>query len=101
MSKVIDVKRLLGLDKFDVYDKVKSSGAIRSEDGTEIVYNWHEIKLIRFLLDPIVKLGVHKEVYLGSLLDIKTMYSNGIYTSKTIDKFLSVLTEYFVRSYVE
>lgn len=101
MRKVIDVKRLLSLDKFDVYDKVKSSGAIRFEDDTEIVYNSHEIKLIRFLLDPIVKLGVHQEVYLGSLLDIKTMYSNGVYTSKTIDKFLTILTEYFVRSYVE
>ena len=101
MSKVIDVKHLLSLDKFDVYKKVQSSGSIRFEDESMISYNSHEIKLIRFLLDPIVKLGVYKDVYLGSLLDIKTMYSNGIYTSKTIDKFITVLTEYFVRSYVE
>lgn len=101
MSKVIDVKHLLSLDKFDVYKKVQSSGSIRFEDESMINYNSHEIKLIRFLLDPIVKLGVYKDVYLGSLLDIKTMYSNGIYTSKTIDKFITVLTEYFVRSYVE
>ena len=101
MSKVIDVKHLLSLNKFDVYKKVQSSGIIRFEDESMISYNAHEIKLIRFLLDPIVKLGVYKDVYLGSLLDIKTMYSNGIYTSKTIDKFITVLTEYFVRSYVE
>ena len=101
MSKVIDIKRLLSKDKFDVYDKVQSSGAIRFEDNTEIVYNSHEIKLIRFLLDPVVKLGIYNDVYLGSLLDIRSMYSSGIYTSKTIDKFLTVLTEYFVRSYIE
>lgn len=101
MSKVIDVKHLLSLDKFDVYKKVQSSGSIRFEDESMISYNSHEIKLIRFLLDPIVKLGVYKDVYLGSLLDIKAMYSNGIYTSKTIDKFITILTEYFVRSYVE
>ncbi len=101
MNKVIDIKHLLSLDKFDVYKKVQSSGAIKFEDGVEVKYNAHEIKLIRFLLEPVVQLNVFQDVYLGSLLDIRAMYSNGVYTSKTIDKFLTVLTEYFVRSYIE
>ena len=101
MSKVIDIKRLLSFDKYKIYDDVRSSGSIRFDDGKEVLYTSHEIKFIRFLLEPIVDLGVTPNVFLGSLLDIKTMYSNNIYTSKTIDKFVSTLTEYFVRSYLE
>lgn len=101
MSRTIDIKKLLYKDKFEVYDRLKSSGSIIFDDGVSVEYNSHEIKLIRFLLEPVVKMKIFESVYLPSTLNIRSMYSNGIYTNKTIDMFITALTETLVRSYIE
>lgn len=101
MELKVNIKDLCKFDKYFIQNNIKHGGNIVYDDGVSLPYNDKEIILIRYLLQPIVELKVVNEIFLDSRLDIKKMYSNNMLTSKSGDKFMSILTESFVRTYLE